>query len=358
MSTILITAGGTGGHVLPGLAVARRLHHSGIQVVWMGTRRGLEAKLVPPTGIHMEWIAIQGLRGRGLLGWLLLPFRALYAMTQAAIILLRRRPAAVLCMGGFVSGPGGLMAWVLRRPLVIHEQNAVPGFTNRILSLFATRVLVGFPETFRHIPGVQHVGNPVRPEISAIAAPEDRMGDRRGPLRVLLLGGSQGARALNRVLAQTYSKLAGENLVEIWHQSGERWLDETRAAYGAHADQVRLSPFIDDMAAAYEWADIVICRAGAMTVAELTAAGVGAILVPFPHATDDHQTANARFLASRDAAVLLPELECTPTRLAEVLRDLASERAAVLQMAQHARECSTPDADETIARICEEVRRA
>jgi UDP-N-acetylglucosamine--N-acetylmuramyl-(pentapeptide) pyrophosphoryl-undecaprenol N-acetylglucosamine transferase len=344
MSTILITAGGTGGHVLPGLAVARRLHHDGIQVVWMGTRRGLEAKLVPPTGTHMEWIRIQGLRGRGLLGWLLLPFRALYAMAQAGVILLRRRPAAVLCMGGFVSGPGGLMAWILRRPLIVHEQNAIPGFTNRILSLFATRV--------------QHVGNPVRPEISAIAAPEERMAARTGPLRVLLLGGSQGARALNLVLAQTRDRLAGEELIDVWHQSGERWLDETRAAYGADADKVRLAPFIEDMASAYAWADIVICRAGAMTVSELTAAGVGAILVPFPHATDDHQTANARFLADRGAAVLLPEPECTPSRLAEVLRDLAGEREAVLRMAQRARECSTPDADEAIARICQEVMRA
>jgi UDP-N-acetylglucosamine--N-acetylmuramyl-(pentapeptide) pyrophosphoryl-undecaprenol N-acetylglucosamine transferase len=358
MNTVVITAGGTGGHVLPGLAVARRLHGEGVQVIWMGTRRGLEAKLVPPTGIHMEWISIQGLRGRGLLGWLLLPFRALYAMFQAGFILLRRRPAAVLSMGGFVAGPGGLMAWVLRRPLIVHEQNAIPGFTNRILSLFATRVLTDFPGTFSHLPGVQHVGNPVRPEIRKIPAPEERLADRTGALRVLVVGGSQGARSLNRAVARTYSQFLAGEAVEIWHQCGERWLDETRAAYGADHDTVRLEAFIDDMAAAYAWADIVLCRSGAMTVAELAVAGVGAILVPFPHATDDHQTANARFLAEHGAAVLLPELECTPSRLGELFRELATERGPIVRMAIHARECSTPDADETIARICREVMHA
>ncbi len=358
MSSVLITAGGTGGHVLPGLAVARRLHAEGVQVIWMGTRRGLEAKLVPPTGIHMEWITIQGLRGRGIAGWLLLPFRALYAMAQAGLILLRRRPSVVLSMGGFVSGPGGLMAWILRRPLIIHEQNAIPGLTNRILSVFATRVLTGFPGTFSHLPGVRHVGNPVRPEIRRIAAPEERLADRTGALRVLVIGGSQGARSLNQTVARTYAQLHGTDAVELWHQCGERWLEETRTAYGANDDRVRLDAFIDDMAAAYAWADIVLCRSGAMTVAELAVAGIGAILVPFPHATDDHQTANARFLAERGAAVLLPELECTPSRLAGLLHDLANERGPVVRMAIHARECSTPDADETIARICEEVMHA
>ena len=358
MTSVLIMAGGTGGHVYPGLAVARVLHHHGVDVVWLGTRQGLEAKLVPPAGFHMEWISIKGLRGRGVTGWLLLPFRMLFAMTQALSVFLRRRPSVVLSMGGFVAGPGGLVAWLLRRPLIIHEANAIPGLTNRILSLLASRVLCGFPGTFGNRPGVKHVGNPVRKEIFDLPAPEDRLAARQDRLRVLVIGGSQGARALNQTIARCFANMDQAERPELWHQCGSRWLEETKSTYGDKLSQVRLTEFIDDMATAYHWADIVLCRAGAMTVAELAAAGVGAILVPFPYATDDHQTANAKYLADRNAAILLPETESTDDRLQHLFHELTHNRDTVLSMANRARECAMPDADDAVAQICEEMAHA
>ena len=358
MTSVLIMAGGTGGHVYPGLAVAQVLHHRGVNVVWLGTRQGLEAKLVPPAGFHMEWISIKGLRGRGVTGWLLLPFRMMIAMGQALSVFLRRRPSVVLSMGGFVAGPGGLVAWLLRRPLVIHEANAVPGFTNRLLAMFASRILCGFPGTFGSRPGIKHVGNPVRKEIFELPAPEARMAVEHKQLRVLVIGGSQGARALNSAVASSFREMDAESRPELWHQCGARWLGETRAAYGESLNAVRLVEFIEDMADAYRWADIVLCRSGAMTVAELAAAGVGAILVPFPYATDDHQTANARYLVDRDAAILLPEAECTSARLNELFISLGQNRDVVLKMAQHARECAMPGADMAVALACEELAHA
>lgn len=358
MASVLIMAGGTGGHIYPGLAVARVLRHHGVDVVWMGARHGLEAKLVPPAGFHMEWISIRGLRGKGVLGWLTLPFRMLVAMTQALIVFLRRRPSVVLSMGGFVAGPGGLVAWLLRKPLVIHEANAIPGFTNRWLSLVATRVLCGFPGAFGNRSKVTHVGNPVRQDIVRLMLPAERLQNRQGPLRLLMLGGSQGARSLNRVMANAWCGLPANERPELWHQTGSRWLQEVQAAYGENASAVRIDAFIDDMAKAYEWADIVLCRAGAMTVAELAAAGIGSILVPFPHATDDHQTANARYLAERDAAVVIAESDCTPSRLQQLIAELNQNRHTLVSMAENARASSMPDADEAVARVCEELAHA
>ncbi len=358
MASVLIMAGGTGGHIYPGLAVARVLRHHGVDVVWMGTRHGLEAKLVPPAGFHMEWISIRGLRGKGVLGWLTLPFRMLVAMTQALIVFLRRRPSVVLSMGGFVAGPGGLVAWLLRKPLVIHEANAIPGFTNRWLSLVATRVLCGFPGTFGNRSKVTHVGNPVRQDIFRLAPPAERLQDRQGPLHLLMLGGSQGARSLNRIMADAWCGLSANERPELWHQTGSRWLQEVQAAYGEDVNAVRIDAFIDDMAKAYEWADIVLCRAGAITVAELAAAGIGSILVPFPHATDDHQTANARYLAERDAAVVIAESDCTPSRLQQLITELNQNRRTLVSMAENARASSMPDADEAVARVCEELAHA
>ena len=358
MTSVLIMAGGTGGHVYPGLAVARVLHHRGVDVVWLGTRHGLEAKLVPPAGFHMEWISIKGLRGRGVAGWLLLPFRMMIAMGQALSVFLRRRPSVVLSMGGFVAGPGGLIAWLLRRPLVIHEANAIPGFTNRFLALVASRVLCGFPGTFGNQPKAKHVGNPVRKEIFNLPAPEERMSGDHEHLRVLVIGGSQGARALNAVVARTFNQMSPDSRPELWHQCGARWLNETRDVYGDNLNAVRLVEFIDDMADAYRWADVVLCRSGAMTVAELAAAGVGAILVPFPYATDDHQTANAHYLVDHEAAILLPEAECTSEKLQELFITLGKNRDVTLKMAQHARECAMPDADVMVAQVCEELAHA
>ena len=359
MSGVLIMAGGTGGHVFPGLAVARRLRAAQVPVTWLGTHEGLEARLVPSLApdVDMEWITIRGVRGKGLMNWLSLPWRLARAMTQAFRVMRRRRPQAVLSLGGFVAGPGGLVAWLTRVPLLIHEQNAIPGLTNKWLALFADRVLAGFPAAFAAAAHAQHVGNPVRAEIAQLPAPEERFAGRSGPLRLLVVGGSQGAAALNERVPAALRLLAAAGVAaEVRHQCGRDASAAVQQAYGETSAQV--SAFIEDMAGAYAWADLVICRAGAMTVAELAAAGVGALLVPFPAAVDDHQTANARFLVERGAAVLLPQSECTAERLAEILQALGSNRDVLLRMARAARAASVPDADETVARLCLEAMHA
>ncbi len=354
----MIMAGGTGGHVFPGLAVAEVLRRQGVAVVWLGTRQGLEDRLVPDSGIELECITIQGLRRRGLWSWLTVPFRLLLAMWQALRVLRRRRPDAVLAMGGFVAGPGALVAWLLRRPLLIHEQNAIPGLTNRILSVFARRVLCGFPGAFAGLPGTRIVGNPVRPEIARLPAPEARLRGREGRLRLLVVGGSQGARVFNERVPEAVLAMSAETRPQIRHQSGLKWVDETTGVYAEMATLVEVKAFIDDMAAAYAWADLVICRSGAMTVAELAAAGLASILVPYPYAVDDHQTANARFLADRDAAILLPEPEFAAARLGELLEEFAANREVLLRMAVNARGCATPDAAESVASLCMEAANA
>ncbi len=356
--TVLIMAGGTGGHVFPGLAVARELIAQQVRVVWLGTHAGIEARAVPGSGlpIEMEWITIRGLRRRGALAWLTLPFTLLRAMVQAARVLRRRRPDVVLSMGGFVAGPGGLVARLTCTPLVIHEQNAIPGLTNRWLAPLATRVLTGFPGAFGTLTTAQHVGNPVRAEICRIAAPRERLADRHGRLRLLVVGGSQGAQVLNDTVPVALAAMPAALRPEVWHQCGRDLRARTEAAYGGAA--ARVVEFIDDMAEAYAWADIVVCRAGAMTVAELAAAGCASILVPYPHAVDDHQTANARYLASRDAAILLPQAELSAARLAEVLGELAGHRDILLAMASAARACAMPDAADAVAQCCLEVLHA
>ncbi|HEX9627140.1 MAG TPA: undecaprenyldiphospho-muramoylpentapeptide beta-N-acetylglucosaminyltransferase [Acidiferrobacterales bacterium] len=358
MSRVLIMAGGTGGHVFPALAVARQLRDAGTEVVWLGTRRGLEARLVPAAGFDLEAVAIRGARRGGWVNWLLLPMRLAVAMFQAWRILRRRRPDAVLAMGGFVAGPGGLMTRVTRTPLLIHEQNAVAGLTNRWLAYVADVVMSGFPDAFGALPGVRHVGNPVRAEILALPAPEERLTGRGGRLRVLVVGGSQGAQVFNQVIPQAVGLLPAGLRPEIRHQTGRKEQAQTERAYHAITDGARVAAFIDDMAEAYRWADLVVCRAGAMTIAELAAAGVASVLVPYPHAVDDHQTANARFLAEREAAILLSQPEFTPARVAEVLTQLAGNRELLMKMAIHARGCAVPDATEAVARLCEEAAHA
>lgn len=358
MSSVLIMAGGTGGHVYPGLAVARALQREGIDVVWLGTRRGLEARVIPEAGIDLEFITIRGIKGRGLGQWLLMPFRLAVALYQAMQILRRRQPSMVLSMGGFVAGPGGLVAWLLRRPLVIHEQNAIPGLTNRILALFANRILTGFPGVFSRYPKTRHSGNPVRADILELPQPAQRLAEHQGPLRVLVIGGSQGARRLNQVMADVAHLWHTGSEVEVWHQCGERLLEETRERYGERllkAGRIKLVPFIEDMKAAYQWADLVICRAGAMTVAELASAGMASILVPFPFATDDHQTANARYLADHDAAMLLPESQLDAEKLHEMLHELAQHRDVIERMSQQAHACAMTDATNTVVEVCREV---
>ena len=354
MSTrpILVMAGGTGGHVYPALAVARALQAQSRDVVWLGTHRGLESRVVPEAGIDIEWVSIKGLRRKGVLAILVAPLQIGWALLQSLAVILRRRPAAVLGMGGFVSGPGGVAAWLTRRPLVIHEQNAAAGMTNRLLARFARVVLQAFPGSFNSDVDVETVGNPVREDIAAVAPPHERYAHRQGALRVLILGGSQGALALNRTVPAALALLDVEVRPMVRHQCGERTLDIARQAYDEHEVDVQLMPFIEDMAEAYAWADLVICRAGALTVAELCAVGVPALFVPYPDAVDDHQTANARPMADAHAALIIPESELTPEHLASLLREWLQSRAELQQRAAKARALSCPDSLSRITEIC------
>lgn len=350
MSTLLIMAGGTGGHVYPALSVAEELQRRGVDIVWLGTRQGLEARAVPAAGFDIEWITIRGLRRTGLLGTIRTPFLLLLAMCQTLGVVLRRRPAAVLGMGGFVSGPGALTAWLLRIPVLIHEANAVAGFTNRWLARIAQRVMTGFPIELGRRP--EYVGNPVRGDILAVPAPEDRLAGRDGRLRVLVVGGSQGARALNARLPEL---LAGQP-VAIRHQAGRDNGPAVRQAYEGRDVDVQVLEFIDDMAEAYTWADIVICRAGAMTVAEICASGSAAVFVPLPTAVGDHQTFNARLLSDRGAAWLWPENALSPRLVSEFFKGL--DRDAIRERAARARDLAVVDSTQRVSDACMEVLHA
>jgi UDP-N-acetylglucosamine--N-acetylmuramyl-(pentapeptide) pyrophosphoryl-undecaprenol N-acetylglucosamine transferase len=357
---IMIMAGGTGGHVFPALAVAQELRSRGAEVFWLGTHAGMEAELVPEAGIEMEWISIAGLRGKGLLGWVLAPLRLARAMFQSLEVILRRRPMAILGMGGFVAGPGGLVSWLLRKPLLIHEQNAIAGLTNRLLAKVAGRVMEAFPGTFNDSEHLIETGNPVRAEIAALPEPAQRFAGREGNLRLLVLGGSLGAQAINEMVPQALAALPADQRPDVWHQAGKRNIDAALQHYKDSNLSGRVEPFITDMAEAYSWADLVLCRAGALTVSELAAAGVGAMLVPFPFAVDDHQTANARFLSDNGAALLLPQSELSAARLKEILagfmRDCAEhERGELLQMANKARALARPQATQQVADLCMEA---
>jgi UDP-N-acetylglucosamine--N-acetylmuramyl-(pentapeptide) pyrophosphoryl-undecaprenol N-acetylglucosamine transferase len=356
-ASVAVMAGGTGGHVFPALAVASLLREQGMEVVWIGTREGMEARLVPERGFPIEWITIEGLRGKGLGALLAAPWRLLLALRQAAAILRRRRPSVVLGMGGFAAGPGGLMARLLGLPLVIQEQNRTPGLTNRWLSRIANRVFEAFPHSFPPRRGAVACGNPVRAEIAALAAPAERMAGRTSPPRLLVLGGSLGAKVLNETVAAAVALLTEPLRPAIRHQAGSLTLQTAAAAYQAAGVHAEVTPFIDDMAAAYGWADLVVCRAGALTVSEIAAAGLGAVLIPYPYAVDDHQTGNALYLVEAGAARLLPQSELTPAVLAAHLKELLTERPRLLAMAQAARARAKPEAAATIASACWEVRR-
>jgi UDP-N-acetylglucosamine--N-acetylmuramyl-(pentapeptide) pyrophosphoryl-undecaprenol N-acetylglucosamine transferase len=349
---VLIMAGGTGGHVFPALAVAAELSASGVAVAWLGTRRGLESRVVPAAGYPLQTLRVSGLRGTGLLRKLLAPFMLLVALVQALIIQLRLRPRAVLGMGGFASGPGGIIAWLLRRPLLIHEQNSVAGLTNRWLAPLARTVMEAFPGSLPARVQPLHTGNPVRAEITRLPDPAERFAGRHGALRVLVVGGSLGARALNEVVPAALQRLADTGAFEVYHQTGSADVEQVRAAYIGLGGAVRVEAFVEDMAAAYAWADVVVCRSGALTVAELAVVGVPAVLVPYPYATDDHQTGNARFLADAGAAILLPQTELDAARLAQLLGDFAGQRDMLLEMACRARELAMPDAARRVAAYC------
>jgi len=342
---VMIMAGGTGGHIFPGLAVADALRARGVPVVWLGAAGAMETRLVPPHGIEIDTLPISGVRGKGKLALLAAPWRLLRAVRAAAAVLRRRKPRAVIGFGGFASGPGGLAARLAGLPLLVHEQNRAAGLTNRVLSRLAGATLSGFPGTFAH---EEVTGNPVRGQIAAIQPPERRLAGRSGPLRLLVLGGSQGARALNQAVPAALAALA-DLRIEVRHQCGEKLRAEAEQAYAAAGVEASVEAFIADMAAAYAWADLVVCRAGASTLAELCAAGVGSVLVPFAAAVDDHQTRNAEYLVEHGAAVLLRQDAQLASGLQQVLRALCSDPGRRLAMAGAARSLARPDAAERIA---------
>lgn len=345
--TILIMAGGTGGHIYPGLAVADALRAQDWNVVWLGAPHSMEAELVPKHGYPVAWVNFSGVRGKGLLRLLTLPFTLLRALGQSAAAILRHRPDVVLGMGGYITIPGGLMAAFLRRPLVIHEQNSIAGMSNKVLAKLASRVLSGFPDVLKN---TEWSGNPVRVDITAVAEPKTRFAQRSGKLNVLVVGGSLGAQALNEALPKALALLDEAVRPHVIHQTGKRHFEVVQQLYAQAGVQADVRAFLDDMANQYAQADVVICRAGALTIAELAAAGVASVLVPFPFAVDDHQTHNARFLSEQGAAILLPQKELSAEKLAQLLREL--DREKLLAMAQAARSLAKPDATRHVAQVC------
>jgi UDP-N-acetylglucosamine--N-acetylmuramyl-(pentapeptide) pyrophosphoryl-undecaprenol N-acetylglucosamine transferase len=345
-------AGGTGGHVFPALAVANVLRARGVAVVWLGVPGSMESRLVPQHGFPIEWLRVAGIRGKGALTWLRAPFAIVRAVAQAMRVLRRVKPRSVLGAGGYVSGPGGIAAWLLRIPLLIHEQNAIAGLTNRWLARLATQVLEAFPGSFDAQAHASTIGNPVREDIAAIELPAQRFAGREPRARLLVVGGSQGAQRLNAVLPEALARLALENRPQVRHQTGERGFAGTRTAYAELKVEADVLPFIDDMAKAYAWADLAVCRAGAMTVAELQAAGLGAVFVPLAVATDDHQSKNAAVMVDLGAARIIPERDLTPETLSAILAELAADRAKLLKMAQAARSARVTDAAARLADLC------
>jgi UDP-N-acetylglucosamine--N-acetylmuramyl-(pentapeptide) pyrophosphoryl-undecaprenol N-acetylglucosamine transferase len=350
---VLIMAGGTGGHVFPALAVADELRSRGVPVVWLGTKAGIESRLVPQAGYPIEWMSITGLRGKNTLTLLLAPLRITIACWQALAVLLRRNPCAVLGMGGFASGPGGLMAWLIRKPLIIHEQNAIAGLTNKILAKFATTVMQAFPAVFKQ---AVTTGNPVRQSICEITKPELRFkqdsNDSRENLRLLIVGGSLGAAKLNEIIPQALEKVEINTRPEVIHQTGLKNIDSAKNNYLNAGVEAKVEAFIDDMSSVYEWADLVICRAGAMTVFELAAAGVASILVPYPYAVDDHQTVNACYLEKAGASIIRQQNALTVDWLVDEINDFSVNRKKLLDMAIAARKLAIPQSAKNIADAC------
>lgn len=355
LQTVLIMAGGTGGHVFPGLAVAKLFQEKGIQVHWLGTRKGLESKVIPEADIPIHYISISGLRGKGWKSLFLAPWHLLNAILQSIKIIRSIQPDVVLGMGGFVSGPGGIAAWLLKYPLIIHEQNAKAGMTNQWLAKGARKILEGFPNTFPCGQKVITTGNPVRKQISELPPPLERFKKPQKPLHLLVIGGSLGAAAINQLVPTALAKLPLEERPLVCHQTGEKHYEETVKAYAKVGVEADIQPFIREMDQAYAWADIALCRAGALTIAELCAAGLGAILVPFPFAVDDHQTVNASFMVKNQAAWLVQQTDLTVERLIELLMQLNLEKEKCFLMAQSAYNSRKMDAAEHVFKICEEI---
>ena len=349
--TLMVVAGGTGGHVYPAMAVADYLKTKGWHIVWLCTEGGMENRLIASKDYQKAMITMRGVRGKGLLSWVLLPVKLSIALVQSYKAITKFQPNLVLGMGGFAAFPGGLMASLLRKPLVIHEQNSVAGLTNKTLAHFAKRVLAAFPAAFGSKATL--VGNPVRADITQIATPETRLETHTGALRLLVVGGSLGAQALNDVLPKALAELKPGQRPIVVHQAGEKHITTLQSNYQTAGVSVDAKAFIQDMAAMYSWADIVICRAGALTVAEVSVAGVASVLVPFPHAVDDHQTSNAHYLSEAGAAILIPQTEFTVTKLVNLLQNLT--RKQCLAMAIKARALGKPEATATVANICMEL---
>ena len=351
---VLIMAGGTGGHIFPGLAVAECLQGQGIAVRWLGAAGAMECQRVPATGISLDTVDIAGIRGKGLTGWVALPWRLLRAVYQAFVLLGANRPACAVSFGGYAAGPGGLAAKLRGIPLLVHEQNRIPGMTNRVLARLANMVLQAFPGTWHKTMKAETCGNPVRESLVSLAPPAQRLAGRTGAMRLLVTGGSQGARTLNRLVPAAVSLLPPDCRPEVFHQAGKGWQDEASKMYHEAGVVARVSEFIDDMAAAYGWADLVVCRSGALTVSELAASGAASILVPFPHAVDDHQSRNAEFLVEAGAAEIMQEADCSAEILAASLHRLLGDRKVLLGMASAARSVAIPDSAERVAALCRE----
>jgi UDP-N-acetylglucosamine--N-acetylmuramyl-(pentapeptide) pyrophosphoryl-undecaprenol N-acetylglucosamine transferase len=356
--TLMVMAGGTGGHVFPGLAVAHQMQAWGWRVVWLGNPTGMEATLVPKHGVPMEFVRFGGVRGKGIKTKLMLPVNLLRACSESLSVLRRVKPDVVLGMGGYITFPAGVMTWLSGRSLVLHEQNSIAGLANKVLAKLAKRVLVAFPNA---LPNAEWTGNPIREELARVPAPEARYALRSGPLNVLVVGGSLGAAGLNDVVPKALALLAPDERPRIVHQAGAKHIEAARANYAAAGieigsatgDDVQLLPFIDDMTSAYANADLVICRSGAMTVAEIAAVGVAAFFVPFPFAVDDHQTTNAAFLAQNGAAVVVQQRDLSAAQLADWLR--GQTRETLVEMAKRSRSLAKPDATEQVAQICATV---
>lgn len=352
MKRVLIMAGGTGGHVIPALTVAAVFQEYGIDVHWLGTRNGIEAQLVPSQNIPIHYLNVQGIRGRGIKKILMAPFQISYALMQALIIMRQLKPNVVMGMGGFASGPGGIAAWILRKPLLVHEQNAVAGLTNRWLAKVASKVLQAFPGAFSAHYHPITTGNPIRAEIANLSLPAQRLAHHEGNLRLLVLGGSQGASCFNQVVPKTLQQMGDENRPKVWHIAGKREADTIKIIYQQMQIDARVDGFISNMAEAYTWADIVLCRAGALTISELAAAGVASILVPYPHAADDHQTRNGNYLVQANACVIVPQAEFTAEKLMNLIDEFQARREQILQMANNARSLRVENAAEKIVKLC------
>lgn len=353
--TCLIMAGGTGGHIFPALAVARELQSRQFHIEWLGSQGGMEEGIIKDAGIPISLVSVKGIRGKSGLKRLVAPLMLVRAIGQAIGVVMKVKPDVVLGFGGFASGPGGLASWLLRRPLIVHEQNAVAGLTNRLLAKVAKRVLHAFPGAFLKSAITEVTGNPVRKDISALPDPVERGIGQPRRLRLLVLGGSLGAAAINEVVPLAVAKMSQASMPIVIHQSGIKHFDATVGAYQSQSVDADVRPFVKDMQDVYRWADLVICRAGAMTIAELSLVGVGAIMVPYPHAVDDHQTKNAEYLSSRGAGMIIQQQELSVEKLLSILEELSNDRDRLLMMAQNSRMCAFPAATRRVADVCEEL---